>query len=113
MSALKNSAQRSFIKELWHLIRDTFKLSVQDQNCSLLFELTFRRGIRLRGRKQNDTADPPAEAEEDEEDKKGGEGEEEREGRKEEKRTEEEEQLDSDDCEVCPGTETLLFVCTA
>lgn len=80
----------------------------------MLFQLTFRRGIRLRSRKQGDTADPPpAEAEEDEENNEGGGGEEEREGRKEEKRTEEEEQVDSDDCEVCPGTETLLSVCTA
>lgn len=79
-----------------------------------LFKYTFRRGLRLRSKKPSDTADiPPAEAVEEEEDSKGEEDE--RERKEEEKRNEGEveEQVDTDDCEVCPGTEAPPFLWTA
>lgn len=67
----------------------------------------------MRGRKLCEAADsPPAEAEEDEEDKKDEEDGEERESKEEEKQKEEAEEegrVDTDDCEVCPGTEASRF----
>lgn len=79
-----------------------------------LFKYAFRRGLRLKSKKPSDTADtPPAEAVEEEEDNKGEEDE--RESKEEEKRNEGEveEQVDTDDCEVCPGTEAPPFLWTA
>lgn len=87
-------------------------------NWRLLFMYLniFRRGLKLRGRKLCDAADSPAaEAEEEEEDKKDGEEVEERESKEEEQKEEEkrgEGQVDTDDCEVCPGTEAPHFLWT-
>lgn len=77
------------------------------------FLYIFRRGLRLRGKKLCDATDtPPAEAEE-EEDNKGEEEEDERKKREGEKNSETGEgQVDSDDCEVCPGTEAPPFIWT-
>lgn len=72
-----------------------------------LFLYTFRHGIRLRGKKLCDSADsPPADTEEEEDNK----GEEERRSKEKEAKNEGEEeeeegQVDTDDCEVCPGIE--------
>lgn len=70
-------------------------------------KLIFRRGLRLRGKKLCD-------ADEEEEERKDGEEEQEereKEKEKEEENNEEGEiQVDTDDCEVCPGTEASYFL---
>ena len=83
--------------------------------CS--FSYISRRGFRLRSKKLCDAAEtPPAEAgeatEEEEEGNNNGEKDkQEMENKEEEKKNEGEGgQVDSDDCEVCPGTEAPPFL---
>lgn len=72
----------------------------------------FRHGLRLRGKKPLEAADTsPAEAEV-EEDKKEEEEEKETQTENKEEQTNEgrEDEEDTDDCEVCPGTEASHFI---
>lgn len=80
--------------------------------CS--FSYISRRGFRLRSKKLCDAAEtPPAEAEEATEEEEGtskGDKDKQEMEKKEEEKKNEGGQVDSDDCEVCPGTEAPPFL---
>lgn len=78
-----------------------------------MFELAFRRGLRLRSKTQDEAADTPTA----EESKEEGEDEEEQmktENKEEDgkKKEEDEEPMDAEDCEVCPGKDFVSPVLT-